>query len=115
MFKIPQEGFKFLTEGEKQNINWKEVDLTSDVGYFVECDLNYPEQIWECTQDFPLCPENVEITYDMLSPLQKTSLEHIYGRTSYKQKKLTATFLPKKGMYVNLRHIRICFTKFYKD
>lgn len=115
MFKIPQEGFRFLSEEEKQKIIWEEVDLTSDVGYFVECDLNYPEQIWEHTKDFPLCPENVEITHDMLSPLQKISLEQIYGRTSYKQKKLTATFLPKKKMYVNLTHIRIYFAIFDKD
>ena len=51
----------------------------------------------------------------ILSPLQKSSLEQIYGRTSYKQKKLTATFLPKKKMYVNLAHNRTCSTIFDKD
>ncbi len=98
MFKIPQEGFKFLSDENKCKIDWKYIDLTSEFGYFVECDLTYPEEIQEWTKDFPLCPANVEITYDMLSPFQKMSLEQIYGRTTYKQKKLTATFLPKKKM-----------------
>ena len=100
MFKIPQERFRFLSDQHKHNIDWKTVYLTSDTGYFVECDLSYPEGIQEHTKDFPLCPENVVITYDMLSPFQKMSLEQIYGRTDYKQNKLTATFLPKKKMYV---------------
>ena len=98
MFKIPQEGFRFLSEENKHNIDWKTVELTSDTGYFVECDLTYPDDIQEYTNDFPLCPENVVITYNMLSPFQKMSLQHIYGRTDYKQTKLTATFLPKKKM-----------------
>ena len=98
MFKIPQEGFRFLSEEKKHNIDWKSVDLTSNTGYFVECDLYYPEEIQKQTKDFLLCPENVEITYNMLSPFQKMSLEQIYGRTDYK--KMTATFLPKKKMYV---------------
>ena len=59
--------------------------MTSNTGYFVECDLYYPEEIQTQTKDFPLCPENVEITYNMLSPFQKMSLEQIYGRTDYKK------------------------------
>ena len=68
MFKISQEGFRFLSEEKKHNIDWKTVDLTSNTGYFVECDLYYLEEIQTQTKDFPLCPENVEITYNMLSP-----------------------------------------------
>ena len=67
MFKIPQEGFRFLSEEEKTKIKWKEVNLTLDDGYFVKCDLKYPEEIWEHTKDFPLCPENIEITYDIIT------------------------------------------------
>ena len=64
----------------------------------MEVDLDVPEHIWEATQDYPLCPENIEISFDMLRPFQKESLEKIYNKKTYKQKKLTATFLPKKKM-----------------
>ena len=97
-FKIPQSGFRFLSEDEKRKINWNTVDVTDKTGYFVEIDIDYPEKIWEQTMDFPLCPENIDITYDMLSPVQKSALEDIYNRKSYKQRKLTATFLPKRKM-----------------
>ena len=98
MYKLPQAGFRFMSESEKANINWETEDMTLNIGYFVECDLDYPEEIWQYTRDFPLCPENIVITDEMLSPFQKESLEVIYGSTRYKEKKLTATFLPKNKM-----------------
>ena len=30
----------------------------SDIGYFVEVDLNYPDKTNEKTKNFPFCPEN---------------------------------------------------------
>ena len=98
MYKLPQAGFRFMSELEKANINWETEDMTLNTGYFVECDLDYPEEIRQYTRDFPLCPENIIITDEMLSPFQKESLEQIYGCTRYKEKKLTATFLPKHKM-----------------
>ena len=95
---MPYGGFKFLPEEKKQGINWETIDLSQNVGFFVEVDLEVPKEIWEYTKDFPLCPENIEITFDMLSPFQKTSLNEIYNRKYYKQRKLTATFLPKRKM-----------------
>ena len=97
-FKLPEKGFRFLSENEIKNINWVTIDLTNDYGYFIECDLDYPREIHEITKDFPLCPENMDICYDMLSPFQKSCLESIYNRTSYIQRKLTATFLKRRKM-----------------
>ena len=98
MYKLLESGFRFISDEETAHINQAGIDLLSDVGYFVECDLYYPEEIHKVTKDFPLCPENMEITYDMLSPFQKMCLQKIYGRKSYKQKKLTASFLPRNKM-----------------
>ena len=98
MFKIPQGDFKFLAHEETRNIDWLSIDLKGNTGYFVEVDIDYPESIWEQTKDFPLAPENIDITYDMLSPFQKSALKNIYNKETYTQRKLTATFLPKKKM-----------------
>ena len=86
-FNIPKGGFRFLPDKEKSKIKWETIDLRGNTGYFVEVDLDYPEDIWETTADFPLCPSNIEITYDMLSPIQKQALEEIYNRKTYKQTK----------------------------
>ena len=68
MYKLPEKGFKFISDEEKRQIDWTTVDLLSHFGFFVECDLYYQEEIHNSTKDFPLCPENIDITYDMLSP-----------------------------------------------
>ena len=36
----------------------------SDVGYFVEIDLKYPDIIRERTKNFPFCPENEKVDPD---------------------------------------------------
>ena len=98
MHKLPEKGFRFISEEEKRQIDWTTIDLLSSVGYFVECHLYYQEEIHNSTKDFPLCPENMDITYDMLSSFQKMCLQKIYGRQSYRQRKLTASFLPRNQM-----------------
>ncbi|RZD32616.1 MAG: hypothetical protein CXT79_06005 [Thaumarchaeota archaeon] len=98
MFKLPEKHFKFLTKTQKESINWCNIDLLGDTGYLIECCLDYPKEIHDSTKDFPLCPQNITISFDMLSPFQKTCLQNIYDSKSYKQRKMTATFLPRENM-----------------
>jgi hypothetical protein len=42
------------------------VQLDGDVGYFVVCDLLYPQNIHDKTSNLPLAPEVCEVTGDML-------------------------------------------------
>ena len=79
----------------------KKIDANSSHGYLVEVDLSYPKSIHEFTSSFPLCPENIEINYEMLSDYQKQCLMNIYNKENYKSRKLTATFLPKKKIVLH--------------
>ena len=49
-------------------MNWLEEMLNtpddSDIGYFIEVDLRYPDNIKEKTRNFPFCPENKLIDKD---------------------------------------------------
>jgi hypothetical protein len=63
---IPVSGHRYLDEAEFQAIDWKTVKSVGDIGYFVVCDLLYPETIQDKTSNLPLAPENLEITGDML-------------------------------------------------
>ena len=42
----------------------------SDVGYFVMVDLNYPSNLHDCHNDFPLAAERLKIDAEMLSQCQ---------------------------------------------
>ena len=39
----------------------------SPIGYFLETDLEYPEELHELHNDFPLAPEKIAVSSDMLS------------------------------------------------
>ena len=95
LFRLPQKDFELIAETEKRKIDWRNIDPHSDYGYIVEVDLIYPKEIQDLTKSFPLCPENMEIVYNMLSPYQKSCLRNLSNRESYKSRKLTAIFFPK--------------------
>ena len=62
---LPDDRFKWL-------INIDQCDIMSNndntsIGYFLEVDLEYPEELHEGHNDFPLAPEKFAVSNDMLS------------------------------------------------
>ena len=43
------------------------IDKKSNVGYILEVDLEYPKELHELHNDYPLAPEKITVTNDMLS------------------------------------------------
>ena len=43
------------------------ISQNSQTGYILECDLKYPKELHELHNDYPLCPEKIEVNSDMLS------------------------------------------------
>ena len=44
------------------------LDPNSETSYIFEVDLLIPENIHDKTSDYPLCPEKLDITEEMISP-----------------------------------------------
>ena len=42
------------------------------IGYFLEVDLKYPDELHELHNDYPLAPEKRAVSSDMLSNICKT-------------------------------------------
>jgi hypothetical protein len=64
---LPVGGFRFLTDEEISQLDFTQIPADSGMGYFVECDLEYPGELHEIHNDFPLAPEPMRITKEMLS------------------------------------------------
>jgi len=54
---------KLITEDDIKNLMDED-----DTGYIFEADLSYPDEVHAGHNDYPLAPESVLITKDMLSP-----------------------------------------------
>ena len=62
---LPYGGFKWLKNIDKFDI--MSISDKSPIGYFLEVDLEYPEELHELHNDFPLAPEKLAVSSDMLS------------------------------------------------
>ena len=43
------------------------INDNSSIGYFLKVDLEYPEELHELHNDFPLAPEKIAVSSGMLS------------------------------------------------
>ena len=80
-----------------------------DDGYILEVDLEYPETLHDLHSDYPLAPENMSVSADMVSDFSKT----IYGEyhngkqvTDEKGKKLILNVMDKTCYVVHIRNLK---------
>ena len=64
---LPYGGFKFLSEEEIKVFNLDCISKKSLIGYILELDLEHCWNLHDLHNDYPLCPEKIEVKYDMLS------------------------------------------------
>ena len=62
---LPCGGFKQLKNADNFDVN--SICENSPVGYILEVDLEYPDELHALLNDYPLAPEKLAISYDMLS------------------------------------------------
>ena len=74
----------------------------SDIGYFVEVDLKYPDNIKEKTKNFPFAPMNKKINPDKFSDYMKEIKPDTYIQT----KKLICDWSDKKNYLVHYRMLK---------
>ena len=79
---LPHSNFSFLSQEEINQLFPDEcsilnLDENASEGYVFELDLEYPEEIHDKTRDFPLAPESMEVTGEMISPFMKEYYEKL--------------------------------------
>ena len=62
---LPYSGFKWLKNADNFDVN--SISEKSPIGYHFEVDLEYPDELHVLHNDYPLAPEKLAISYDILS------------------------------------------------
>ena len=71
---LPYAGFKFLTREEINNFDLDSISENSPIGYILEADLEHCKKLHNLHSNYPLCPEKIELSYDMSSNIVKRLL-----------------------------------------
>ena len=100
---LPTGGFEWLTE--------KEVDLSkyndeSEKGLILEVDLEYPEELHDLHNDYPLAAEKIKVTEDMLSPYCREIAEKFKVKVGL-VKKLVPTLSNKERYVLHYRNLQL--------
>ena len=102
--KLPYSNFKWIPEYHLNNFKVSKIDLESDIGYILEVDLIYPSDLHFYHNDYPLCPETMEITKKDLS---EYSIKCCDNFKNYKSKKLITSFKKKENYVVHIKNLKL--------
>lgn len=109
-FPLPLRGFRWMTQEEldRAKTEWRTM-ITDEVGpgYIFEVTLRYPKSLHLKHNSFPLAPEQVRVTEDMLSPYTTDCLKTLTGKTKHDRVKLTATFNDREKYLVHGLNLKL--------
>ena len=80
------------------------ISENSSIGYILEVDLEYCSKLHDKYDDYPLCPEKIEISSDMLSKYC-SDIAHKYGIKVGGVKKLVPNLRDKVKYVVHYRNL----------
>ena len=101
---LPYGGFKFLSKEEFKVFNLDSIPDNSLVGYILEVDLEYCKELHDSHNDYPLCPEKIEVECSMLSKCCRDIADR-YGIKVGRVKKLTPNG-DKTKYVVHYKHLQ---------
>ena len=80
-------------------------------GYFVKCDLEYPQELHDEHNNYPLAVESKAISIEELSPYQQNQLDMHKEKHCPNIKKLVPNLYDKKGYVCHIRNLKYYLEK----
>ena len=103
---LPTGGFKWLKQNKIDNLDLKKYDKENKKGIILEVDLEYPEKLHDLHNDYPLAPEKVKVTDNMLSNYCKKIADK-YNISTGLVYKLIPTLSKKEKYVLHYRNLQL--------
>ena len=103
---LPYAGFRWVPESEFASIDWTTLVFDSPLGYFIECDLDYPARLHDEHNDYPLAPERVTISKKMLGDKQREIHAHYSFNRTIACSKLVPNLYAKEKYCLHYRNLK---------
>ena len=107
---LPFDEFHWMDEADYKDMEWRNVPDDGPFGFIVECDLDYPSSVHRAHNDYPLAPEKVEVTVEMVSEKQAELHRHYAFNRSSAHTKLIPNLMPKKKYCCHYRNLKFYLT-----
>ena len=103
---LPTGQFKWLTKDQLRKGDLADYQENSDEGVILEVDLDYPEELHDLHNDYPLAPEKLKVNKNMLSEYcQKISEK--FNISSGQVHKLITTLNKKEKYILHYRNLQL--------
>ena len=104
---LPTGKFEWLTEQQIEGeLNLNEYKEESNRGLILEVDLEYPEELHDLHNDYPLAPEKIKVKKDMLSEYSRKIAEK-YQISTGSVHKLIPTLGKKEKYVLHYRNLQL--------
>ena len=100
---LPTGGFEWLTEEE---VDLSKYNDKSEKGLILEVDLEYPEELHDLHNDYPLAPEKIKVTEGMLSPYCREIAEKFELKVGMVEK-LVPTLFNKERYVLHYHNLQL--------
>lgn len=103
---LPVDEFRWLEDQEIESLNINSVSDDREDGFILEVDLDYPPELHDLYNEYPLAPEKMKVTENMLSPYAKKLLEELELKGTSTEK-LIPNLHPKEKYVVHYRNLKL--------
>jgi hypothetical protein len=103
---LPVDEFRRLDKEECKHLNTNSVSDDNEDGFILEVDLDYPPELHDLHNEYPLAPEKMKVTENMLSPYARKLLEDIDLKGASTEK-LIPNIHPKEIYVVHYRNLKL--------
>ena len=104
---LPVSDFKWVED--LTSLDVMTVSDDAEIGYMLEVDLEYPSELHDLHSDYPLAPEKMLISHEMLSPYQRDLKEEL-GYKPANVEKLVPNLWDKEKYVIHYRNLKQCLS-----
>ena len=99
---LPTGNFHFLSQPEIDAFDLSSIPPDGDIGYIVECDLQYPAHLHDLHNDYPMAADHLVVNRDMLSPFVSSLVDKHWKPTQ----KLVPNLMNKHKYVCHYRNLQ---------
>ena len=101
---LPYGGFKWVKNIDKIKQKLMNIKSNSSTGYILEVDLEYPQELHDIHNDYPLAPEKINIPKEWLSDYC-LKIANVHNITTGTVKKLVPNLMNRNNYVIHYRNL----------